>query len=172
MEGLCHAAASYDSARGVTFKSWATRRIVGAMLDQQRELDYVSRRDRDRIKSGDLSKFKAAPWVPISIDAPISETGELTIMDLIPDLGDIPGDRVAPFSSEELNELMSALSDQQRAVITFRYFEDMRARDIAKILYISESRVSQVEDQALRKMKQMILKKERRRARRANAKGA
>lgn len=46
MLGLCEALLRFDARRGVSFDSYASRRIEGAMLDELRALDALPRRRR------------------------------------------------------------------------------------------------------------------------------
>lgn len=49
--GLIDAARKYDPARGVKFSTYASLRIKGAILDELRNLDWASRRQRQKIKA-------------------------------------------------------------------------------------------------------------------------
>lgn len=49
--GLIYAARKYDPARGVKFSTYASLRIKGAILDELRNLDWASRRQRQKIKA-------------------------------------------------------------------------------------------------------------------------
>lgn len=48
--GLLHAARAFDESHGVTFATFAYRRIQGAILDELRKLDTRTRTERDHIK--------------------------------------------------------------------------------------------------------------------------
>jgi len=48
MMGLMDAATRYDSARGVLFKTFAERRIRGAIYDEMRKMDWFSRSLREK----------------------------------------------------------------------------------------------------------------------------
>jgi len=45
------------------------------------------------------------------------------------------------------------LKDQQRTVLSLYYFEELNAREIADVLGISESRVSQIRSKALSQLR-------------------
>ena len=51
--GLIDAVRNFDSSKNVQFKSYAQFRIKGAILDSLRELDWASRRTRDKRKHVD-----------------------------------------------------------------------------------------------------------------------
>jgi RNA polymerase sigma factor for flagellar operon FliA len=159
LEGLCHAAKSYDKSKGVGFKAWAARRIIGQMLDEMRTMDHLTRRDRDKLRAGHT--FKTDTNAPISMDAHYyNESEETRLIDMIADDSDVPGDHLDTFTHGQFNELMEQLSDQELTVITLRFFDNLRAREVSEQLYISESRVNQIESQALWKMRRHLARKE------------
>lgn len=166
LEGLCHAARSYDKTKNVSFRAWAARRIMGQMLDEMRALDHLSRRDRDKLRVG--HKFKINMSAPVSMDVMLygeDSDNDTRLIDMIADESDVPGDRLETMTRTEFNELMSTLNDQELTVITKRFFDSLRAREVAEQLYISESRVNQIESHALWKMRRHLRKKEDERAR-------
>ncbi|MEO7454975.1 MAG: FliA/WhiG family RNA polymerase sigma factor [Gemmatimonadaceae bacterium] len=60
---------------------------------------------------------------------------------------------------EEVAALRTAilqLKDQQRTVLSLYYFEELNAREIAEVLGISESRVSQIRSKALSALRGML----------------
>lgn len=56
-----------------------------------------------------------------------------------------------------LREAILSLKDQQRTVLSLYYFEELNAREIARTLAISESRVSQIRSKALAHLRQMMM---------------
>lgn len=65
-EGLCSAAASFDSSKGVSFSSYAIKCMVNAVL--------MFKRKNDRPKEFSI----------ISIDSPINDDGTILVVDTIP----------------------------------------------------------------------------------------
>jgi RNA polymerase sigma factor FliA len=53
----------------------------------------------------------------------------------------------------ELRQLISRLPEQQRRVLALYYYEELNLRQVGEILQVSESRVSQIRSQALRRLK-------------------
>ena len=60
-----------------------------------------------------------------------------------------------------LDQLMQKLKEKQRLVLRLYYFEDMKLKEIGVHLSITESRVSQILSEALKKLKTMISKLEK-----------
>jgi RNA polymerase sigma factor for flagellar operon FliA len=52
-----------------------------------------------------------------------------------------------------LRDALLLLKDQQRNVLSLYYFEELNAREIAEVLGISESRVSQIRTKALSQLR-------------------
>lgn len=55
-----------------------------------------------------------------------------------------------------LREAILGLKDQQRTVLSLYYFEELNAREIAEVLNISESRVSQIRSKALSALREVM----------------
>jgi RNA polymerase sigma factor FliA len=53
----------------------------------------------------------------------------------------------------EVRQLISRLPEQQRRVLALYYYEELNLRQVGEILHVSESRVSQIRSQALRRLK-------------------
>jgi RNA polymerase sigma factor for flagellar operon FliA len=52
-----------------------------------------------------------------------------------------------------LRQLISRLPEQQRRVLALYYYEELNLRQVGEVLQVSESRVSQIRSQALRRLK-------------------
>lgn len=164
-EGLCIAANSYDPTRNVPFRSWAIRRIVGAMRDEMREQDHLSRRARARSnpehKMYDPRFLKADPAPPKSLEETFrADNGaagleeKLSLRDLIPDPNAAdPSEGHPQIPRNQLFGMMAQLPDREFRVVTLRYFGGLRLSDIARSMELSETRVSQIEGMALERLR-------------------
>jgi RNA polymerase sigma factor (sigma-70 family) len=107
-----------------------------------------------------VERAMAAMAAPVSLDAPYSEDGALTLADVVAD--DVPG---APeiaaerASGETLADLLGRLSDRERAVLMRRFgFDDgheLSLGEVAEHLGISRERVRQIEGKALEKLRRL-----------------
>lgn len=52
-----------------------------------------------------------------------------------------------------LREALLALKDQERTVLSLYYFEELKAREIAEVMGVSESRISQIRSKALSQLR-------------------
>jgi RNA polymerase sigma factor for flagellar operon FliA len=48
------------------------------------------------------------------------------------------------------------LPEQERTVLSLYYFEELKLNDIARILEVSESRVSQIRSKAIQRLKKKL----------------
>ncbi|MBX3134263.1 MAG: sigma-70 family RNA polymerase sigma factor [Gemmatimonadaceae bacterium] len=60
MIGLLHAAESFEAARGLAFSTYAAARVRGAMLDELRRVDPLSRTARERARRLDRVRDRLA----------------------------------------------------------------------------------------------------------------
>ena len=79
-----------------------------------------------------------------------------------PDLGNTPRfeQPEAVIERQELKKMLAeaidTLTENERKVIAFYYFEELTLKEISKILEVSESRISQLHTKALRKLKDRL----------------
>jgi RNA polymerase sigma factor for flagellar operon FliA len=55
-----------------------------------------------------------------------------------------------------LREALLELKDQERTVLSLYYFEELKAREIAEVLGVSESRISQIRSRALCQLREAL----------------
>lgn len=185
MLGLIAAADAWEPERGLKFSTFAFPRIRGAILDELRKLDFLPRGQRDRVKELErqakkLEQSLHRPPSPeeladaMGIDAAAIDTillnarqaGHASLddgpsRDLLEMLEDPRScDPVGSAEWSELKdllvELITELPDQEKTVITLYYGEELMLRDIAGILGVTESRVSQIHTRALYRLNGLL----------------
>lgn len=178
MLGLIAAADSWDASRGLKFSTYAYPRIRGAILDEIRRSDFLPRGRREKVRAleatlAQIEQEKGGPPTPEELSqamgVPIEELDEIMVSAVTAvetKLEDGPGDTLAallsdpeapdPVDSAEWNEMKDLLVDlihelpeQEKAVITLYYGEDLLLREIATVMDVTESRVSQIHSRAL-----------------------
>ena len=55
-----------------------------------------------------------------------------------------------------LGEALELLTEKEKAVIVYYYYEDLNLKEIARVMEVSESRVSQLHTKALLKMRKKL----------------
>jgi RNA polymerase sigma factor for flagellar operon FliA len=180
--GLVEAAQQFDEARGVPFKGFAYNRIRGAILDELRRNCPLPQQMLQQIAIVRNAMESLDP--PVTIEMVATATGMsqesvascMTAMRLTrPQSWDetsfgqqAVGDknRDDPQAVADDRELKSVLADciellprQERITVTLYYMEDMRLKEIGKVLGLSESRISRILASAQDRLKVLIRSK-------------
>ena len=188
--GLIDAFENFDASRGLAFSTFAAPRIRGAMLDELRRLDRVSRSVRRKARqikgtaaalAGTLGRppddAELAGGLGIDVETlwrwqAERESAHVVSLDRAPsgsNRGGGASEWLAGETGEEVDEsitsaqeaalLRNALLDmpeQERTVLSLYYFEELRLNDIARILEVSESRVSQIRSKAIQRLRRKL----------------
>lgn len=168
--GLLEAIERFDPAFGVQFKTFAARRMHGAILDgveklteKQQQIAAVRRLRAQRKDSLLAPDGEAAPVsrTPEQVLRFVSEIGlGLAVSWLLEGTGMVDGgerSETMPFYQsvelrqlrERLLQLVKALPPQQSRVISAHYLQEVPFEEIAQSLGLSKGRISQIHKQAL-----------------------
>src|SRR5665213_3276191 len=167
--GLMDAINAFDLDRGVKFETYCAPRIRGAILDELRSMDWVSRLVRSRAPTHDeiarhlkvsMNEFEkmakdASAVGLVSLSRKWFETDSNKDVREIDVLEDKRGaDPVREIQRKDLKELITkGLSRAERLIIILYYFEEMTMKEIGSTLDLSESRVSQMHSSILARLK-------------------
>ena len=171
--GLVEAAGSFDPERGSQFKTYAYIRIRGAILDELRRNCLLPQNVLERVTLV-RNAYKNLP-APVSVDDLVKATGlgadvvadclaairmtkmislsgpqERVIGTRLDDPQ--PSPDIQAEQSEEaalIHQALESLPERERLVVTLYYLEDLRLKEIGKVLELSESRVSRLLNMAL-----------------------
>lgn len=176
---LVQASRAYDPSQGVPFARYAAVRIRGALLDELRGMDWVSRGARARARNLQqtrdrlTSELGRAPSrdelanvlgvTPAEVDA-AREDGERRLLSLDgfedPILDQVADGGVGPEDALVMGErvrylhaAVAELPERLRLVISALYFEDRSIAEIADELDVTQSRISQLRTEALTLMR-------------------
>lgn len=176
--GLLEASKVYDSTLGASFKSYASIRIRGAIMDELRRQSWVprsvqqkSRRLSSAIKSVEGKLGRAAS------DREIAAEMNETMDDYFETLEMVSGCTVfslddedntfEPASEDEIQlnnlqddavkkklaEVIGSLPYQEKMVVALYYDKELNLKEIGEVLEVSESRVCQIHSQAVSRMR-------------------
>lgn len=171
MVGLIQAVDHFDSDKGVSFESYARIRIKGAVQDELRHMDYLTRDQRRVAKSvadardaltRSLGREVADHEVADEVDLSVEEVRTAVLQNNAPQAVDpsVMGETVistpwqeTPDVEEEIarheavervqGELMR-LTERERMIMSLYYEENLNLAEIGSILDVSQSRVSQI----------------------------
>lgn len=181
--GLIDAVEKFDVDKGVKFETYANIRIRGAIVDQIRALDWVPRSTRQKFKQLDevmgqlytshgsdisdelmaehmemtvpeLNRFmgEAATLSVLSLDEKLSENSNLNVRATDKDVSP-EGKLFHEETKKLLTERVDALPDREKMIINLYYFSELTYKEIASVLEISESRISQLHSKAIIKLR-------------------
>ena len=183
MLGLIDAVDKYDIKHEVKFETYAVSRIRGEILDYMRSQDWASPSLRKKISAitNAYEKYENQfPGQPVdkavaeSLNMPVEQVYKILsqthMFNLInfedalsssnPEADIKNNDENTPEDEllikekkEQLMEVIDALPEKERLVITLYYYEGLLLKEIADILQVTESRVSQIHSKVLTKMR-------------------
>jgi RNA polymerase sigma factor FliA len=178
--GLTEAASRFDAARGEPFVAYAAKRIRGAVLDELRRHDVLTRRGRQGARR--LADAKRAVELRIGAPAEADDVadelgisteevaqarGRFESAAYVPldDLAEQPvaGEHETPEElcarEQDKHALMEALAElpERDLLILNMYYQDaLTLKDIGDVLGITESRVSQLRSRTLKSLRGAI----------------
>jgi RNA polymerase sigma factor for flagellar operon FliA len=96
--------------------------------------------------------------IHVPLDRPASDRDDAAQppMELLTGEGNEPGIEEKLIKNQELaimREAILRLKEQERVVLSLYYFEELKLHEIAEILHLTESRVSQIRSKALSKLR-------------------
>ena len=177
--GLIDALDKYDLSYGVKFETYASTRIRGEILDYMRKQDWAPASLRSRINkiNGAIEslesvcgRFPTDREIAEHVGIPVTEVQrvlEKTHMFNLMHFEEMVSDTVSTekfnhsgdddpaviVQNEEtkkiLADIIDSLPEKERLVITLYYYEEMTLKEIAEILNVTESRVSQIHSKVL-----------------------
>jgi RNA polymerase sigma factor for flagellar operon FliA len=180
--GLVEAAARFDPARGESFEAFATIRIRGAMLDDIRVRDTLSRDTRRALRTinrsaGELTqRLGRAPGEEELADHAGMSLGELRARRSqlsgsrvlgLDDVGEDLLERVADERAADPQEVVArrqlldrlaadiaALPPRMQQVLSLYYKDNLSLREIGQVLGVSECRVCQIHGEATKRLRE------------------
>jgi RNA polymerase sigma factor for flagellar operon FliA len=138
--------------RGPAFDWYARVRVRGAMLDELRAQDWLSRRTRGRATRERASGEGTGMFVAGFDDLPECEASGL-----VDHSSASPEELVAGrMERVALERAVAQLPEREANIVTWHYFEGVAFKDIAKRLCVSEPRISQLHSRAMTLMRPLM----------------
>ncbi len=181
--GLIDAVEKFDHKKGIKFETYASIRIRGAVVDHLRTNDWIPRSLRakyrkveevvQRLQSemgGEATDDMIAKELGMTLDEYSSYMGEITTYAVVSLEEKIEENKSFDIVSEdedympgealERKELKRALADalrglpeKERQVLELYYYSELTYKEIAAVLEVTESRISQIHTKAITKLK-------------------
>ncbi len=159
--GLMKAIDRYDKDKA-KFSTYAYIKIRGEILDYLRSLDVMPRSMREKIKEENLEEGKNLPLsktaIMVSIEkAIVNGDEEFRIVDTL------VSDRISPEEEvikddikEKLLQAIETLNEKEQIALQMLYFEEKSLQEVADVLKVSVSRVSQIKSEAVKKLRNVF----------------
>lgn len=177
----------YDAKKGMQFEPYAYTRVKQATIDYIRKQDYLPRRVRQRARDvskcfNDLanqlmrepSDVELAEYMNISLEelnkhySEMSTGNFLSVEELSVFLSNddyedknLEHDPKAQFEKKELRRhlinAINTLNEKERLVVSLFYYENLKLKEIAEVLEVSDARVSQIHSKAILKLKSALI---------------
>lgn len=177
----------FDESKGIEFEAYAYSRIKNATIDFIRKQDYLPRRVRQTAKGvskaynelahknmREPTDVELAEYMEISVSdlnkhySEMSTSNFLSIEELSAFLStndyadhSDSSDPQAQFdrhsTRQALIKAIKQLNEKEILVISLAYYENLKLKEIAKVLDVSEARVSQIHSKAIIKLRNLIM---------------
>lgn len=180
--GLIEAMQKFSANQGASFETYAGIRIRGAMIDEIRKGDWTprsvhrkSREVSDAINRVESRVGREAHDDEIAIEMGIEieeyhrilrDTNSAQLLSIDePDHDVLAEDRMVskgqtPFAElaesgfqEDLANVIDSLPEKEKLVMALYYDEELNLKEIGEVLEVSESRVSQIHSQAIKRIR-------------------
>lgn len=165
MEGLVKAVDAYDPKHGLALEQYASLRIRGALRDELRKQDPLSRKQRAQVRALDCARgelehelgrsvadHEAAHRAELSQDALHESRSSAVFVEFSSIMeetveGDSPAVESLVANRAELERVFAALDrrpEREQLAVSLYYIEDLNLDEVGQILGVSASRVSQL----------------------------
>lgn len=184
--GLMEATQKFNPNQGASFETYAGIRIRGAMLDEIRKGDWTPRSVHRKSREVSEAIFRVESKIgreardeEIAIEMGVEieqyhhilqDTNSVQLLSIDqPDHEELSEDRMVgsghnPFAElaengfqKALVEEISNLPEKEKLVMALYYDEELNLKEIGQVLEVSESRVSQIHSQAIKRIRSRMV---------------
>ena len=183
MEGLIHAVDHFDEGKGVSFEAYARIRIKGAVQDELRALDHLTRDQRKLARSVTDARETLRRELGREVeDGELAEHVDLSVEEVQQgDLHQLGPQAFDPFVMDEtitrspwqevftteaavadkeclemIRKVLERMPERDQLVMALYYSEDLNLAEIGAILEVSQSRVSQIIGRIKRRIREQL----------------
>lgn len=149
IEGLSEAIDRFDPEYGTKFETYAIQRIRGKIIDELRKLQIKPR--NNYTSDGEIL------YRNVSLDNPSFSSEGYSLHEIISSDLKKPDEMVVQNEQKELLiESIKELKERDRLILSLYYYENLNYKEIAEILGITVSRVSQIHSKIMNILKNKI----------------
>lgn len=145
IEGLSEAIDRFDPEYGTKFETYAIQRIRGKIIDELRKL---------QIKPRIVYSENEVVYRNVSLDNPVDNEEGYSLNEVIPSGESTPEQILTEREQKKiLTDAIKNMIERDRLIITLYYYENLNYNEIAEILNITISRVSQIHSKIIKDLK-------------------
>lgn len=148
IEGLSEAIDRFDPDYGTKFETYAIQRIRGKIYDELRK--YTEKHDV-AIESATGTSYS---FSNISLNQSVNDDDGMQVYEMIPSDNEKP-DQILEKKDlkQKLVDIIKDLGERERTILSLYYYEELNYKEIAQVLNITVSRVSQIHSKILNSLK-------------------
>ncbi|MCX6152212.1 MAG: sigma-70 family RNA polymerase sigma factor [Ignavibacteriales bacterium] len=151
IEGLSEAIDRFDPDYGTKFETYAIQRIKGKIIDEIRKVQI-----KPRWNNNDENEIV---YTNLSLTNSVDGDEGFQLCDIIPNDTELPDETLNKNEfKKELVKAITELDKREKLVLTLYYYEDLNYKEIAQILNLTVSRISQLHSGIIRKLRSSIKK--------------
>jgi RNA polymerase sigma factor for flagellar operon FliA len=152
MYGLVTSLERNGGDAGEAFEGYAKMRIRGAILDELRAQDWLSR--RARWAANEPVGGYVGPTALVGLD----DVGECERAECLADGQSLDAQALleAIGTRQELQAAVMQLPERERMIVSLHYFEGVRLKDIGRMLGVSDPRISQLHARAIGRLRSVL----------------
>lgn len=183
--GLHNAISNFKPGQGVQFSTFASLRIKGSIIDELRKQDHLTRNQRKKYKdicqtiselTNELGRCPNLQEIGAKIDLTESEVQSfigmasnalsidsknsqgLSYYEVIEDeMSDKPWENAdKKMNLELMRSAFKHLPERDQKLLYLRHYKDLRTKEIAEVMEISEGRVSQIYKEIIVKLRSIM----------------
>jgi RNA polymerase sigma factor for flagellar operon FliA len=149
VEGLSEAIDRFEPDYGTKFETYAIQRIRGKIIDQLRKLQI-----KPRTNFNDENQVN---YKNVSLNHSYDNEEGYMLYEIIPADIEQPDEIVNKDERKELLvKVIKNLCERDRLIVSLYYYENLNYKEIAKILDITVSRVSQIHSKIMKDLKDKL----------------
>lgn len=146
IEGLSEAIDRFDPDYGTKFETYAIQRIRGKIYDELRKVT-----EKHELVEVDGMTYSQAN---VSLNHSVVDDDGVQLYEMIPSNTDKPDTILEKKDlKQQLLELIKNLNERERTILSLYYYEELNYKEIAQVLNITVSRVSQIHSKILNSLK-------------------
>lgn len=150
IEGLTEAIDRFDPDYGTKFETYAIQRIRGKIIDELRKVQI-----KPRVTNPENA---SEPYYSnVSLNRSVDEEDGYMLYEVLPDDSEEPDEITEKNEAKELLvEAIKDLEERDRLILSLYYYEHLSYKEIAQMLNITISRISQIHTRIIENLRNKL----------------